>query len=93
MLILKEEEAMNFVRRLSKKRIRNLCQAKVLNTKPFTRACKLLSSRFVTVEYQRHWLCPKHFQMQRDGNLAVVERGEQGFELVDCSHSRGRLVA
>jgi hypothetical protein len=76
---------MNFVRRLSNKRVRNLCQARVLNNEKDPRACKLLSARFITLDYQRYWLCPKHFDMQQDGDLALVETRNQEITLVDCS--------
>ncbi len=75
---------MNFRRRLANRCIRNLCQAHVLGTERRPKRCANLSSRFLTVEQKRIWLCDEHFRMQQASKMTEVETRDQQIVLVDC---------
>jgi hypothetical protein len=75
---------MNFTRRLTNRRIRNLCQAHVLDTERKPKRCRNLSARFLNVEQQRIWICDEHFRMHQTRNMIIVEKRDQQIVLVDC---------
>jgi hypothetical protein len=75
---------MSFTRRLTNRRIRNLCQVHVLDAERKPKKCRNQSSRFSNVGQQKVWLCDEHFRLYRAGNMTVVERRDQQVVLVDC---------
>jgi hypothetical protein len=75
---------MNFRRRLTSRRIQNLCKAHVLDAEREPKRCTNRSSRFSIIGQQRIWLCDEHVRIQLAGNMAVVERRDQQVVLVDC---------
>jgi hypothetical protein len=68
---------MNFRRRLTGRRIRNLRQTYILDSERKPKRCTNLSSRFLSLEQQRIWICDEHYRMHHACKMTVVVKRDQ----------------